>query len=155
MEIFTLVAFTLVAVAIRFLFNLKLSERHKHWYRPWLLLLTVLVLSGFVSKAITVLYSIIGWDPLFLEIIYACLIALIWLLIKLILKLTNADETFFNLLKKINSDHYDEKSKGSSNFLLWPYYLLPPEQVLLKAGTGFFKLFFLAMKLFVSFQPWQ
>ncbi|MCX6265801.1 MAG: hypothetical protein NTW16_00375 [Bacteroidetes bacterium] len=149
MEIFTLVAFTFAAVAIRFLFNLGLSERYKHWYRPWLLLVLLLVASVFVSKAITLIRSIIGWDPLFLEIIYACFIALTWLLIKFILKVSHADEAFIKLLKNINSDRYEEKSKGSSNYLLWPYYMLPPEQVLLKAGTRFFKLLFLAMAIIV------
>lgn len=88
-------------------------------------------------------------DILFLEILFAGIVGLVWLLIKFLLIKSGVDEMMDKFLRKINSNKYEENSKGISNYLVWPYYLLPPDQICSKAGTAFFRMLFLLMAIII------
>lgn len=151
MQRIILAVFIGISIAVYFLFNRKPNERYMHWYRPWLLFVFILFALVFLTKAILFISSFILWDPFYLEIIYSCFIALLWIIIKFIIKKFGIDEVCLKLLYKLNSDRYAEKEKGGSNYLAWPYYNLPDGEILLKAGTGVFRFLFLFMGILVLF----
>lgn len=147
MELISLIIFIVIAAASFFLFNGELSLRYKHWYRPLLLTMLIILSLTFISKIIDLLVSLIAWEPLFLEIIFASIVGILWILIKFLLRKFKIDDVFLDLLKKINKDSYDEKLKGESDYLLWPYYINPPTQILRKAGSGLYRLMFITLAI--------
>lgn len=134
-----------VAVVDIFIFNLPKVQRYKHWHRPWMILITMLILLIFSSLLTTFLAGIIPWDIVFLEIIFSSVLGVIWLIIKFVFIITKFDEAMLKFLKKINQSSAEKKSVNNLSYLLWPYYNVKSDEILTRAGTGFFRWLFLVM----------
>ena len=136
MGIIALLVFAIVTAADVFLFNQDLKDRYKHWYKPWLLTIFFLLALIPATKLIDWLKLIIHWDIVYLEVLFCAVIGAIWLLIKFLLKKFAVDDKIMNRLEGGKEGASEANDKESGNHLFWPYYMVPPGNIFLKAMIG-------------------
>ncbi|HTO16448.1 MAG TPA: hypothetical protein VLZ83_11795 [Edaphocola sp.] len=135
--------FYIVILIFNFFFlNEKKAKRYESWYRPWLLVVLILISLVFYNIVASRLFSIFSdVKPFRLELLFCIGVSLLWVEVKLLLFIFKLDSKILPLLKKYNMDRVMERKKGYANYLLWPY-IIDNFKIRFRNGYKFFKYLF-------------
>lgn len=146
---FTILAFNYVS------FNGKKDVRYTGWYRPWLLVILILVCLRYYDKLTSDLPSVALYQHYRIELAFCMIVIVFWIGLKMLLAIIGANKRLFPLLQKFNKDKVLERKKGYANYLLWPY-VIDDFKIRFRNGHKFFKkLFWVAVILLLISNIWS